>query len=258
MNRRQLFCVALLVLVGNGVCVSNAHAQYYFERDAGSYVKVKDDFQVFAEGFVGYVMTDHDISVSDTGNQSAIASSTTSASASIDVASVTAASNTQMAFNPDLVANGQVSALAINTAIASVGSLYFAEFAGVLSNSSYSKATCDAKFILRNDQVDPPSTQIKLKIKQSSSYAADSAFDWRPEHSFSIYKNNNTTPLLTSSTAGEVTFVDPAANPGDYYVIKGVVNAEGGVRYGIPDSSGIINLLGSLEVTGEAEVSVVP
>tara|TARA_R100001132_G_C3275571_1_gene98977 strand:- start:5976 stop:6758 length:783 start_codon:yes stop_codon:yes gene_type:complete len=258
MKRRQLFCVALLIIMGNAVCTSKARAQYYFERDPASYVKVRDDFFIAAIGFIDSVVDDTDISVSDTGNQAVIASSTTSASAVSEVSSVTAASNTQITFNSDLVANGQVSALAMNTSIASVGTLDFAEYAGVRFYEAYSKATCDAKFTLRNSQMDPPSTQIKLKIKQSSSYAADPAFYWMPEHSFSIYKNGNPSPMLTSSASGEVTFIDPAANPGDFYVIKGIVNAEGGASYGLYFPTGIINLLGSLEVTGEAEVSVVP
>ena len=224
---------------------------------------MRDDFVVTAIDQDEF--TDTDISVFDTGEQSLIATAITSASAQRDFSAVTASSNTQMTFNPDLVANGQVSALAINTVIASVEGDMGPLFAGVLSTRpgdtpSYSKASCLAKFTLRNNQMNPPSTQIKLKIKQSSSYSADPAFDWKPEHWFAIYKNESPTPMLTSSASGEVTLIDPTANLNDYYIIEGFVNAKGGVRFGADDIGfgNIIHLLGSLEVTGEAEVSVVP
>lgn len=260
MNRRQLFCVALLVLVGNLVCVSNAWAQYYFERDSSSYVRVDEYHSVTTAGEINGdgPFIDDDVAGTSTGDQSTIASSTNSAAASIPCADITAFSNTQISFNPDLVANGQVSALATSGVIASIG--VTGEFVQSLlrSQTCTSNASCYAKFILRNSQSNPPSTAIKLKIKQSSSYVADPDFTWDPQHSFKIYKNSyGGTPMLTSSTAGEVTFIDPVANPGDSYVIVGDVNATGGIYTGRSTGS-IIHFLGSLEVTGEAEVSVVP
>lgn len=277
MKSKHVLYAALIVFLVQSYDSPKIHAQYFFERHTDSYVRVDDKMSARVDGFNVQNTTDPDdyielleeevpgsvdLNISDTGNQSVIASSITSASASAgQIGFVTAESNTQMSFNPDHIANGQVSTLAINTVIAAIDNgPYTADVGGVSSISSYSKASCSAKFTLLNSQPSPPPTQVKLKIRLSSSFTADPAFQWSPEHSFAIYKNNSGTPMLASSTSGEVTYTDPSASPNDSYRIVGYVNAKGGVGKGyFPLDIDTITLLGgSLHVTGEAEVSIVP
>jgi hypothetical protein len=271
MNTKQVFYAALFVTFVQLASAQSALAQYYFERDPTSYVRVVDDM---AAAVIGYdlwntippynsipYLNDLDVDNSDTGEQSLIAALTSSVSTSSTVIGyVTASSNTQMTFNPDLVANGQVSALAINTAIAALDSgTYEGSLAILSSTGSNTRAICSAKFTLKNSQTNAPPTQVKLKIRQSTSLTDDPDFFWVPSHSFSIYKNGSSTASLTSSSDGEVTFIDPAAVHGDYYTITGTVSAEGGVSKSGPLQAHQMLLLGgSCEVTGEAEVSVVP
>lgn len=270
MKMKQVFYAAFIITLVQLTGLQTSEAQYYFERHLDSYVRVDEGVNLVTSAL--HVMlngvpvsTSEDFYAHDsnsTGDQPVIATSTSSASTASLVTTVSATTNTQMTFNPDLVANGQVSGLAMNTANGSFGSAYTAGLTHIESTSTVTKASTEALFTLRNDQLNPPSTQVKLKIKQNSSFTADPAFDWNPEHYFEIYKNNPGTPpnvpLLSSSTAGEVILIDPVANPGDYYFIKGYINAKGGVFKVEFMPSPTTYYLGSLSVTGEAEVSVGP
>ena len=271
----HLMLISPLVAIAASLFFPNkTEAQYFFERSSDSYVRIDDSAR--AETIALQIEIDPNTTISDeddfdsdtptSGDQSSVAASAATASASTHVSSVTSFTNSEMTFNPDNIANGQVSALVISGAMATIGGSYPAFGVTFQTNSIFGgpRATTEAKFTLKNNASTPPSTQVKLKIKQSSSYTSDPAFNWTPEHYFEIFKNNNgsppNTPVLSSSAQGEVTFIDPAAYPNDYYVIKGIVRAGGGLYYGIldPPVSSSINYLGSMHVIGEAEVSLVP
>ncbi|KAA0135636.1 hypothetical protein FYZ48_18120 [Gimesia chilikensis] len=271
MNTKHVLYASLFVTFVQLANIQSALAQYYFERDPASYVLVMDTMNASVtmsnpihvdQGYFSNDFSDYNSLSSNSGIQPAIASSTTSESAShIEVGFIQASSNTQMTFNPDLVANGQVSALAISTVIGAMDTgPYNCNYVRLRTHFSETSALSWGKFTLKNSQTNAPPTQVKLKIKQSSSFASDPDFAWYPVHSFSIYKNGSSTPLLSSSTAGEVTFIDPAANHGDYYTIIGEVTAFGGavIQRNSPPPFSMLLFGGSLEVTGEAEVSVVP